>query len=116
MTLSPDHLTRPYLKPKEVEINEFIQNYYSTIAKGQMTDFKYPERFVGWDTKYEQLLKYKGFARALISTSKNNFLLDSINQQIGMGQLPHYAIWVDSDVVLPLKDVRDKLKRLMPQL
>ena len=81
-----------------------------------MTDFKYPERFVGWDTKYEQLLKYKGFARALISTSKNNFLLDSINQQIGMGQLPHYAIWGDSDVVLPLKDVRDKLKRLMPQL
>ena len=100
----------------EVEINEFIQNNYSTIAKGQMADFKYPERFVGWDTKYEQLLKYKGFARALISTSKNNFLLDSINQQIGMGQLPHYAIWGDSDVVLPLNDVREKLSTLMPQL
>jgi len=112
-----DTNTLPDLTPvSESEINLFIQNNYSTIAKGQLADFKYPERFIGWDTRYEELLKYKGFARALISTNRNNFLLDSINQEIGMSQLPHYAIWGDSDVVLPLNDVKSKLKTLMPQL
>ena len=39
-----------------------------------------------------------------------------MNQEIGKTKLPHYAIWGDSDIVLPLKDVMDKLKRLMPKL
>ena len=112
-----DTNTEPDLTPvTEKEINEFINENYSEIAKGQLLDFKYPERFSGWDTKYEELLKFKGFARALLSTRKNNFLLDEMNQEIGKTKLPHYAIWGDSDIVLPLKDVKDKLKRLMPKL
>jgi len=52
------------------EINEFIKNRYPTISSGQLSDFKYPENYPLWDDKYEELLKFKGFARALISTLK----------------------------------------------
>ena len=57
-------------------MNNFIKNNYPTISKGQLLDFKYPENFKGWDNKYENLLQYEGFARALISTRKNHVNLD----------------------------------------
>ena len=100
----------------EIEIASFISNRYKTIAKGQLDDFKEPSKFQGWDTKYEELLKYKGFARALISTTKNNYSLDTINQKIGASDLPQYAIWGDHDKVLPLNKVQDKITRIMPDL
>jgi len=98
------------------DINSFIEANYKTIAKGQLDDFKYPDRFKGWDTKYQELLKHKGFARALISTRRNNHVLDGINSQIAQSDIPHYAIWGDSDKVLPLDEVRAKLSTLMPGL
>jgi len=100
----------------EIEIDSFIINRYKTIAKGQLDDFKEPSKFQGWDTKYEELLKYKGFARALISTTKNNYSLDMINQKIGASDLSQYAIWGDHDKVLPLNKVQDKINRIMPNL
>ena len=100
----------------EIEIASFISNRYKTIAKGQLDDFKEPSKFQGWDTKYEELLKYKGFARALISTTKNNYLLDTINQKLGRSDLPQYAIWGDHDKVLPLNQVRNKITSIMPNL
>ena len=98
------------------DISSFIDTNYKTIAKGQLQDFKYPDRFKGWDTKYQELLKYRGFARALISTSRNNYVLDGINSQIAQSDIPHFAIWGDSDKVLPLDEVRAKLSKLMPRL
>ncbi len=100
----------------KIEIASFISNRYKTIAKGQLEDFKEPSKFQGWDTKYEELLKYKGFARALISTTKNNYSLDTINQKIGASDLPKYAIWGDYDKVLPLNKVQGKITRIMPNL
>ena len=109
------------VKPDTTEITEdeielFIRKRYKTISKGQLDDFKEPSKFKGWDTKYESLLKYKGFARALISTRKNNYSLDKINKRIGRSDLPQYAIWGDHDKVLPLSEVRDKITRIMPNL
>ena len=119
--VSPAGFHNPKLKPDtsgvaEIEIASFISNRYKTIAKGQLDDFKEPSKFQGWDTKYEELLKYKGFARALISTTKNNYSLDTINQKIGASDLPKYAIWGDYDKVLPLNKVQGKITRIMPNL
>ena len=96
--VAPAGFHNPKLKPDTTEITEdeiasFISDRYKTIAKGQLEDFKEPSKFKGWDTKYESLLKYKGFARALISTTKNNYSLDKINKKIGRSNLPQYAIW-----------------------
>ncbi|SVC84067.1 uncharacterized protein METZ01_LOCUS336921, partial [marine metagenome] len=119
--VSPAGFHNPKLKPDtsgvaEIEIASFISNRYKTIAKGQLDDFKEPSKFQGWDTKYEELLKYKGFARALISTTKNNYSLDTINQKLGRSDLPQYAIWGDHDKVLPLNKVQDKINIIMPDL
>lgn len=109
--ISPDNS-----KVTESDIKKFIKKNYKTIASGQMEDFKDPSKFKGWDTKYEQLLAYKGFARALISTTRNNYSLDEINEVIGMSSLKQYAIWGDSDNVLPLDKVKIKISSIMPKL
>ena len=101
----------------EKDINDFIINKFPTLAKGQLSDFKYPKNFAGyWDVKYEKLLKFKGFARAIISTSKNNYLLDEMNAEIGTSDLPLFAIWGDSDSVLPFKQIENKIFKIMPEL
>ena len=81
-----------------------------------MEDFKDPSKFKGWDKKYEPLLEYKGFARALLSTRKNHHVLDQINKKIGKMAVPQFAIWGDSDSVLPLKQVEEKIAKIMPNL
>ena len=96
------------------EVREFIGNNYPTIAKGQLQDFKYPEKFEGWDDKYEELLKYKGFARALISTTKNHYTMDEIHENINNLSLPVYTIWGDSDNVVVYDEFSERLNELLP--
>ena len=104
-------------KVTDKEIDAFINEKFPTLAKGQLSDFKYPENFAGsWDLKYEELLKYKGFARAIISTAKNNYLLDEVNSKIGKTKLPVFAIWGDSDAVLPFEEIENKILKIMPKL
>ena len=40
----------------EKEVEDFISKNYPTISKGQLLDFKFPEKHIGWDVKYEELL------------------------------------------------------------
>lgn len=98
----------------EKEIREFIDNNYPTIAKGQLQDFKYPEKFEGWDDKYEELLKYKGFARALISTSKNHYNMDIVHSRINDNSIPVFTIWGDSDKVVVYDEFSERLNKLLP--
>lgn len=96
------------------EINEFIKNRYPTISSGQLSDFKYPENYPLWDDKYEELLKFKGFARALISTVKNHKNLDLENKEISDSNKKVYTIWGDSDSVVIYNDIKEKLNKLIP--
>ena len=99
----------------EKEVREFIGNNYPTIAKGQLQDFKYPEKFEGWDDKYEELLKYKGFARALISTTKNHYTMDEVHDNINNLNLPVHTIWGDSDKVVVYDEFSERLNKLLPK-
>ena len=119
--VSPAGFHNPNLNPDTSDVTKddvlsFINNNYKTIAHGQLDDFKDPSRFKDWDKKYEELLNYKGFARALISTKKNHYSLDLINKKIGEMLLPQYAIWGSEDTVLPLNKVRNKISTIMPNL
>ena len=96
------------------EINEFIKNRYPTISSEQLSDFKYPENYPLWDDKYEELLKFKGFARALISTVKNHKNLDLENKEISDSNKKVYTIWGDSDSVVVYNDIKEKLNKLIP--
>ena len=97
------------------EINNFIRKKYPTISKGQLLDFKYPENFKGWDTKYEELLQYEGFAKALISTRKNHVNLDMENKYINDSKIPFYTLWGDSDSAVVYNNFKEKLNKLMPR-
>ena len=97
------------------EINDFIRNKYPTISKSQLLDFKYPENFKGWDNKYEELLQYEGFAKALISTRKNHINLDIENKYINDSKIPFYTLWGDSDSAVVYNNFKDKLNKLMPR-
>ena len=105
------------LKNKNVsenEIKDFIENKYPTISSGQLSDFKYPENYPNWDDKYEELLRYNGFARALISTLKNHVNLDSENKEISDSNKTVYTIWGDSDSVIVYNEIKNKLNKLLP--
>ncbi|MBK7650421.1 MAG: alpha/beta hydrolase [Flammeovirgaceae bacterium] len=63
------------------EIQAFKQSEsYKTMASGQLGDFYDATPFTGWDKKYETMMKYKGFVRALLSTRKNSPSME--NEQI----------------------------------
>jgi len=96
------------------DVNAFIKNRYPTISSGQLSDFKYPENYPLWDDKYEELLKFKGFARALISTVKNHKNLDLENKEISDSNKKVYTIWGDSDSVVIFNDIKGKLNKLLP--
>ena len=97
------------------EVENFIKNNYPTISKGQLEDFKYPEKYIGWDEKYEELLKYKGFAKALISTRKNHYTMDHIHKKIQESDIPVYTIWGDSDKVVVYDEFEKRIDSLMPK-
>ncbi len=97
------------------EVENFIKNNYPTISKGQLQDFKYPENHSGWDEKYEELLKYKGFAKALISTAKNHYTMDDIHKKIQESDIPVYTIWGDSDKVVVYDEFEKRIDSLMPK-
>jgi pimeloyl-ACP methyl ester carboxylesterase len=108
--------TNDSISVQEVEVEDFIRKNYPSIAAGQMNDFKDPSKFEGWDTKYEELLKYKGFARGLLSTSKNHVSLDSIHLILADSNINLYAIWGADDVVVSYNLVEDRVKKLLPEM
>ena len=99
----------------EIEVSNFIKNNYPTISEGQLLDFKYPEKHSGWDIKYEELLKYKGFAKALISTRKNHYTMDKIHIKIQNSDIPVFTIWGDSDQVVLYKDFEKRIDSILPK-
>ena len=99
----------------KIEVSNFIKKNYPTISKGQLLDFKYPEKHSGWDIKYEELLKYKGFAKALISTRKNHYTMDKIHIKIQNSDIPVFTIWGDSDQVVVYKDFEKRIDSILPK-
>jgi pimeloyl-ACP methyl ester carboxylesterase len=96
------------------EVQDFITTNYPTISKGQLLDFKYPENYPSWEGKYEELLNYKGFARALISTRKNIVTLDDIHLEINDREIPVYTIWGVHDKVVLYDSFKEKLDSILP--
>lgn len=100
----------------QAEIDELVARY-SELPAGQLSDFKDPTNFQDWDDKYAELLVYKGFARALISTRKNHDSgeLDRIHAELQASDIPVTTIWGDSDPVVVYAGFAEKLERLLPK-
>ena len=86
------------------------------MAKGQLQDFYDSIPFAGWDNRYEEVLKFKGFARALISTRKNSPSMEQEHKRIASIGLPVFAIWGEHDTVVELEKVKGNLYDRIPKV
>lgn len=89
---------------------------YATMASGQLGDFYDSIPFRGWDKKYEEMMKYKGFARALLSTRSNSPSLENEQRKIAESGIPVFAIWGQHDTVVKLSEVRANLMSRLPKV
>lgn len=101
----------------EQEIIDFKQSdSYSTMASGQLGDFYDATPFGGWDTRYEEMMKFKGFVRALLSTRMNSPSLENEQRKIAESGLPVFALWGEHDTVVKLDEVRTNLMERIPEV
>ena len=95
------------------EIDKFIEGY-PELSESQKNDFFNPEKFPNWSKKYDELLTHFGFAKALISTTKNLVSLDDIHYKIHSLDIPVYAFWGRYDNVVVYDDFKDRLEKMLP--
>jgi len=111
-----DDVSYPVMVSDE-EIQSFKQSdNYTNMASGQLGDFYDATPFAGWDKKYEEMMKFKGFVNALISTRKNSPSMENEHRKIAASGLPVFAIWGEHDTVVKLEEVRDNLMDRIPKV
>ena len=84
------------------------------MSESQKNDFFNPEKFPNWSKKYDELLTHFGFAKALISTTKNLVSLDDIHYKIHSLDIPVYTFWGRHDKVVVYDDFKDRLEEMLP--
>ena len=84
------------------------------MAMGQKNDFFNPGQYPDWIDKYQELQKHKGFAKALISTTKNLVTLDYVHNKIDSLNIPVYTFWGEFDTVVVYDEFKDRLNRVLP--
>jgi pimeloyl-ACP methyl ester carboxylesterase len=101
----------------EEEVLAFKQSdRYLTMATGQLGDFLDSVPYRGWDKKYEEVMKYKGFVRALLSTNKNRVSLKNEHRAIAASGIPVIAFWGEHDTVVKLEEVKPNLIERIPEV
>lgn len=89
---------------------------YKNMAAGQLSDFYDSTQFRGWDKKYAEIMKYKGFVRALLSTNKNRTSLENEHRRIAASGIPVIALWGEHDTVVKLEEVKPTMMERIPNL
>ena len=95
------------------EIDNMILKY-PEMAKGQVNDFFEGDKYPNWVTQYEELQTHEGFARALISTTKNLVTLDDVHIKIDSLNIPVYTFWGEFDNVVVYDEFKDRLNKVFP--
>jgi len=99
------------------EVQDFKESEnYSTMASGQMGDFFDATPYVGWDKRYEEMMKFKGFVKALLSTRMNSPSLENEQKRISESGIPVFALWGEQDRVVKLEEVRANLMQRIPEV
>ena len=96
------------------EINDLIKSY-PEMAMGQKNDFLKPDQYPNWVNRYKVLQTHKGFARALISTTKNLVTLDYAHNKIDSLNIPTFTFWGEFDNVVIYEDFKDRLNKVLPE-
>jgi pimeloyl-ACP methyl ester carboxylesterase len=73
------------------------------MAEGQFSDFADPKQFPDWADKYRVQMRYRGFGRALWSTSIaiDTVDFDALYHRVGKKWIPMLLIWGMEDKTVP---------------
>lgn len=112
-----DPAVKPFKKPEWPE----LFTYYNTIAFGlsdftnQSSDFLHPANFPGWNEKYKEQMKYRGFIRGLISTVYHYQVDPEVFKTIAKNKTPVFLIWGKQDPTVPFSDHTVLIETLHPR-
>lgn len=99
------------------EINEFKKSdNYKNMAIGQLGDFYDPTPYAGWDKQYEEMMRFNGFVRALISTRKNSPSMENEHKKIADSGIQVFVFWGEHDTVVKLEEVKANLMERIPKV
>jgi pimeloyl-ACP methyl ester carboxylesterase len=111
-----DTVAHPILVSEE-EVQAFkAGDNYAGMAKGQLSDFYDSIPFKGWDRRYQEMMRFKGFVRALISTRKNRTSIEIEQRRIAASGIPVFAMWGEFDQVVKLEEVKSNMMDRFPKI
>jgi pimeloyl-ACP methyl ester carboxylesterase len=86
------------------------------MADGQASDFVHPERFPDWADRYRTQMRFRGFGRAMRSTTLANTKLDidSMYRRTGQLTVPTLLLWGSEDKTVPFA-LSDSVRRDIPR-
>ncbi len=93
----------------------FTKTFKASELSNQSTDFYFPEKFPGWNDKYKEQMKYKGFIHSLIST-RYHYKANPADQfkKIAEGKTPTLLIWGKEDPTIPFSESTVVIEALHP--
>jgi pimeloyl-ACP methyl ester carboxylesterase len=86
------------------------------MAGNQLTDFVEPARWPDWPERYRVQMQYRGFGRALLSTSIEfgSVTPDSLYAAVGRTRVPVLIIWGAEDKTVPIEHAKG-VRQAIPQ-
>lgn len=84
-------------------------------AAAQRTDLLEPDRFPDWEARYRPQMRFRGFGRALLSTSRALAAapLDRVYGRVGELGIPVLLLWGTEDRTVPFA-MKDEVLRVIP--
>ena len=95
----------------------YMALYFAPIIlpRSQSGDFYQPDRFPGWEEKFQEQIRYKGFRYAILSTYRqiSKFATAEIYKGISEKNVPVQIIWGKEDKTIKISDI-EELRHLNP--
>ncbi len=101
-------------------VGEIIMGVYIVpimLPETQASDFYQPENFPNWEHKYRDQMQYRGFRRALLSSTREMIADDPIAEYgtLGKGGFPVVLFWGREDQTITSADIA-VLRKALPNL
>lgn len=95
----------------------YMALYFAPIilSRSQPNDFFEPENFPGWENKFKEQMRYRGFNQAILSTYRNLTRLnpEKIYSEISTMGIPVQIIWGEEDQTIKYEEIQ-KIQALIP--
>jgi pimeloyl-ACP methyl ester carboxylesterase len=101
-------------------VGEYLMAVYVVpimLPEAQVGDFYRPERFPDWEDRYRVQMQYKGFRRALLSTTRNMVKMDALAEYetLGVQGYPVALFWGREDQTITAADI-EMFRQAVPDL